>query len=389
MIDSLAARPDPAARAAIANSLGSPNSAVRRAAIAALGRVGNSSSVPSHAPLGNSNGGRGTPRPRIRPHRIGRRRQNRHRCSGRTEAILRRHACRPAHHTRPTPGHGGQPRLVRGNGPSRTGGRPVPLSGRSPAPPAPPTFPPCSANWPARATPTFVPKRRAPLCRPSARLTIPPAARWPSSTPCGGRDRRRPHFPNRLAASSAASPGPRAAQIRPGRSGPARARHRRPRAGRMAGAIRLGAFGRRLSPRCAGAIHGLALRGLVRLAGEENAHPNAMLFDRYRKLLDGAHTDADLRLILGALGGVADPRRCRSFCRCWPTPASAPKPKSPSGRSLNPSKPSIPRAAKEAAPETPVQTVAPGHQWTREQEQTQRRRGSQRVHFLCVPPAFL
>lgn len=56
------------------------------------------------------------------------------------------------------------------------------------------------------------------------------------------------------------------------------------------------------------AIHGLALRGLVRLAGEENAHPNAMLFDRYRQLLDGAHTDADLRLILGALGGVADPK---------------------------------------------------------------------------------
>ena len=55
------------------------------------------------------------------------------------------------------------------------------------------------------------------------------------------------------------------------------------------------------------AVHSLALRGLVRLAGEENAHPNAMLFDRYRQLLDGAHTDADLRLILGALGGVADP----------------------------------------------------------------------------------
>jgi hypothetical protein len=56
MIDSLAARPDPAARAAIANSLGSPNIAVRRAAIAALGRVGNDSSVALLArALGNSN----------------------------------------------------------------------------------------------------------------------------------------------------------------------------------------------------------------------------------------------------------------------------------------------------------------------------------------------
>jgi HEAT repeat protein len=53
------------------------------------------------------------------------------------------------------------------------------------------------------------------------------------------------------------------------------------------------------------AIRGLALRGLVRLAGEENAHPDAKLLERYRQLLAGAHGDADLRLILGALGGAA------------------------------------------------------------------------------------
>ena len=52
---------------------------------------------------------------------------------------------------------------------------------------------------------------------------------------------------------------------------------------------------------------GLALRGLVRLVSEENAHPSAKLGEHYRLLLAGAHGDADLRLILGALGGAAMP----------------------------------------------------------------------------------
>jgi HEAT repeat protein len=51
----------------------------------------------------------------------------------------------------------------------------------------------------------------------------------------------------------------------------------------------------------------VALRGLVRLAGEMNAHADARLIERYRQLIDDAHTDADLRLILGALGGAAQP----------------------------------------------------------------------------------
>jgi hypothetical protein len=54
-------------------------------------------------------------------------------------------------------------------------------------------------------------------------------------------------------------------------------------------------------------LRGLALRGMVRLAGDENAHPDAKLIERYRQLLAGAHGDADLRLILGALGGAAQP----------------------------------------------------------------------------------
>jgi HEAT repeat protein len=54
-------------------------------------------------------------------------------------------------------------------------------------------------------------------------------------------------------------------------------------------------------------VRGLALRGLVRLAGEENAHPSARLIERYRQLFAGARGDADNRLILGALGGDAQP----------------------------------------------------------------------------------
>lgn len=51
----------------------------------------------------------------------------------------------------------------------------------------------------------------------------------------------------------------------------------------------------------------LALRGLVRMAGELNAKPDAALIERYRKLLGGARTDDDRKLILSALAGVAHP----------------------------------------------------------------------------------
>ena len=59
------------------------------------------------------------------------------------------------------------------------------------------------------------------------------------------------------------------------------------------------------------ALRGLALRGLVRLVGEENAHPAATLVNRYLLLLAGARTDADFKLILGALGGATHPDALR------------------------------------------------------------------------------
>jgi HEAT repeat protein len=51
----------------------------------------------------------------------------------------------------------------------------------------------------------------------------------------------------------------------------------------------------------------LALRGLVRLTGEENTKPTPALIARYRSLLSGAASDDDRKLILGALGGCAHP----------------------------------------------------------------------------------
>lgn len=54
-------------------------------------------------------------------------------------------------------------------------------------------------------------------------------------------------------------------------------------------------------------LRGLALRGLVRLATEANAHPDAKLIERYRQLIGDARTDADRRLVLGALAGAEEP----------------------------------------------------------------------------------
>jgi HEAT repeat protein len=51
----------------------------------------------------------------------------------------------------------------------------------------------------------------------------------------------------------------------------------------------------------------LALGALVRLAGDQNAHPTAQLVAKYGTLLDHARNDEDRRLILGALGGLAHP----------------------------------------------------------------------------------
>jgi HEAT repeat protein len=51
----------------------------------------------------------------------------------------------------------------------------------------------------------------------------------------------------------------------------------------------------------------LALRALVRLAGDANPHPTAALIDRYRQLFAGTQTDGDRKLILSALAGAAHP----------------------------------------------------------------------------------
>ena len=55
------------------------------------------------------------------------------------------------------------------------------------------------------------------------------------------------------------------------------------------------------------AVRDIAVRGLVRLARSQNAHPDSQLIGRYRQLLTDSRGDADVRLILGALMGVADP----------------------------------------------------------------------------------
>lgn len=54
-------------------------------------------------------------------------------------------------------------------------------------------------------------------------------------------------------------------------------------------------------------VRTLSFRRLVRLAGDLNAKPDAELIERYRRLLAVARNADDLKLILGALGGVAHP----------------------------------------------------------------------------------
>ena len=56
-----------------------------------------------------------------------------------------------------------------------------------------------------------------------------------------------------------------------------------------------------------GAEHAMALRGLVRIAGEGNAYPDAALVGRYNQLLTGAQGGRDCKLILNVLAGVAHP----------------------------------------------------------------------------------
>jgi len=54
-------------------------------------------------------------------------------------------------------------------------------------------------------------------------------------------------------------------------------------------------------------LSSIARQGLVRLLEENNATPNPALLEHYGEVLAEAESAADLRLVLGALGGVAHP----------------------------------------------------------------------------------
>ena len=51
----------------------------------------------------------------------------------------------------------------------------------------------------------------------------------------------------------------------------------------------------------------LALNALTRIAADGNAEPNARTVERYQALLEGARTDSDRKLVLGALAEAAHP----------------------------------------------------------------------------------
>jgi hypothetical protein len=53
--------------------------------------------------------------------------------------------------------------------------------------------------------------------------------------------------------------------------------------------------------------HALALRGLIRIAGEGNAQPDAALIGRYRQMLAGTQEVAERKMIVSTLAGVAHP----------------------------------------------------------------------------------
>lgn len=56
-----------------------------------------------------------------------------------------------------------------------------------------------------------------------------------------------------------------------------------------------------------GAQRTLALRGLVRIAGEGNAKADAALIGRYRQVIEGVRDDGERKLVLNTLAGAAHP----------------------------------------------------------------------------------
>jgi HEAT repeat protein len=308
MIDSLAAHPDPAACVAIANSLGSPNSAVRRAAITALGRTRNSSTVALLADsLGNSNDA------------------EEHRAlesaliglggGGETDTAVLIELKRSSGATRAAL----VTVLARRQGPAAN---PVLLEeANSPDPAvAKAAFRALTKTASATDVPALL-KRLATARDAEVRAEAEGAAAQALGKIDDAASRSQAVFAalqgmqDAEVVSSLLALLPRcgdakalavlkAAQTDPDarvRDTAVRALAEWPDASAwdvLAGIYRRGATE---------AVRGLALRGLVRLAGEENAHPDAKLADRYRQLLDGARGDADLRLILGTLGGAATP----------------------------------------------------------------------------------
>jgi HEAT repeat protein len=308
MIDSLAARPDPAARAAIAKSLGSPDSAVRRAAITALGRIGDSSTVALLAgALGSSNDAE--ERRALESALIGLGGGGKTDTAVLIELKKSSGAARAALVTV----------LARRQGPTANpvlleeAGNPDPAVAkaafRAIARTAAATDVPALLKLLANASDAEV-RAEAESAAAQALGKIDDA---PSRTQAVFDVMQRTQ--NAEAISSLIALLPRCGDAKAlvvlksaQRDPDARVRDAAVRAlaewpdasawDLLAGIYRQGATE---------ALRGLALRGLVRLAGEENAHPDAKLADRYRQLLDGARGDADLRLILGTLGGAATP----------------------------------------------------------------------------------
>ncbi len=55
----------------------------------------------------------------------------------------------------------------------------------------------------------------------------------------------------------------------------------------------------------------LALRGMVRLAREENTQPDTALMGHYKELMSCVHTDDECKMVLGAIAGAAHPDALR------------------------------------------------------------------------------
>ena len=72
-------------------------------------------------------------------------------------------------------------------------------------------------------------------------------------------------------------------------------------------------------------LRGLALRGLVRLASEENGKPDSVLVGHYIVLVASARTEAEFKLVLGALAGVAHPDALHLAVSLLGKPGSAPR----------------------------------------------------------------